>query len=123
MTKKLGNSINKARPYYEARTTAAELHRKAQKEALKYEQATAKHNNAKEIVYLTEKTLQENGDTELEQLLTNSAEKVNQTELERLAAEKQHRITSRDYRLAEQKLSKLQKQLKRSIVKARYPSC
>ncbi|KAH9512103.1 SH3 domain-binding protein 5-like, variant 2 [Dermatophagoides farinae] len=119
LSKKLGTSIHKARPYYEARQTANELHQKAQKEALRYEQATVEHNNAKEIVQLAEQTLRQNGDIELEQLLTKSAEKVNQSELERQAAEKQHRFTSREYSLTEQNLSKLHNQLKRSIVKAR----
>ncbi|KAH7643165.1 SH3 domain-binding protein 5-like [Dermatophagoides farinae] len=118
LSKKLGTSIHKARPYYEARQTANELHQKAQKEALRYEQATVEHNNAKEIVQLAEQTLRQNGDIELEQLLTKSAEKVNQSELERQAAEKQHRFTSREYSLTEQNLSKLHNQLKRSIVKA-----
>lgn len=118
LSKKLDSSIQKARPYYEARARAQELHQQAQKEALKYEQATAEHNNAKEIVQLAEETLKKNGDTELEELLTKSAEKVNQAELERSALEKQHQITSREYSLTEQKLFKLHNQLKRSIVKA-----
>ena len=119
LSKKLGTSINKARPYYETRQIANELHQKAQKEALRYEQATIEHNNAKEIVQLAEQTMQQNSDIELEQLLTKSAEKVNQSELERQAAEKQHLITSREYSITEQNLSKLHNQLKRSIVKAR----
>ncbi|XP_027194133.2 SH3 domain-binding protein 5-like isoform X1 [Dermatophagoides pteronyssinus] len=118
LSKKLGTSINKARPYYETRQIANELHQKAQKEALRYEQATIEHNNAKEIVQLAEQTIQQNSDIELEQLLTKSAEKVNQSELERQAAEKQHLITSREYSITEQNLSKLHNQLKRSIVKA-----
>ncbi|KAH9412525.1 SH3 domain-binding protein 5-like [Dermatophagoides pteronyssinus] len=118
LSKKLGTSINKARPYYETRQIANELHQKAQKEALRYEQATIEHNNAKEIVQLAEQTIQQNSDIELEQLLTKSAEKVNQSESERQAAEKQHLITSREYSITEQNLSKLHNQLKRSIVKA-----
>ena len=121
LSKKLGSSINKARPYYEVRITANELHHKAQTEALLFEQATEAHKKAKEVVHKTEQNLTTNQecDSKLEALLTRSAEKVNQSELERLSAQREHEITSRAYSLTEQRLSKLHKQLKRSIVKAR----
>lgn len=121
LSKKLGSSINKARPYYEARITASELHNKAQTEALRYEQATEEHHKAKEVVHLAEQNLSHDAesDCKLEALLTRSAEKVNQSELERLSAQREHEITSRAYNLTEQRLSKLHKQLKRSIVKSR----
>ena len=125
LNKKLSSSINKSRPYYEARTAANELHSEAQKEAIRYGQATTEHIKAKEIVHLAEESRQSVNDrtsvedSKWEQILTKSAEKVNMAESERISAEKQHEITSRAYSLTEQRLSKLHKQLKRSIVKAR----
>ncbi|KAI7696165.1 hypothetical protein SSS_01050 [Sarcoptes scabiei] len=43
LSKKLSRSISKARPYYEAKAEADELHLKAQKEACRFEQATIDH--------------------------------------------------------------------------------
>lgn len=121
LSKKLSRSISKARPYYEAKAEADELHLKAQKEACRFEQATIDHCNAKEINQSIELALNNNNDcdTQLERLLTKSAEDVNRAELERSAAEYNHRITSTKFSQTEEKLSKLHNQLKRSIVKAR----
>ncbi|KAI7696163.1 SH3 domain-binding protein 5-like, partial [Sarcoptes scabiei] len=120
LSKKLSRSISKARPYYEAKAEADELHLKAQKEACRFEQATIDHCNAKEINQSIELALNNNNDcdTQLERLLTKSAEDVNRAELERSAAEYNHRITSTKFSQTEEKLSKLHNQLKRSIVKA-----
>lgn len=103
---------------------ASELHQEAQREALRYEKATVEHSRAKEFVHLAEQCLNRNKDSpsetvKWEQLLTSSAEMVNSAESERSLAERQHELSSKAYSQSEQKLAKLHKQLKRSIVKAR----
>ncbi|KAI2799107.1 hypothetical protein RDWZM_004388 [Blomia tropicalis] len=120
LSKKLGSSITKARPYYEARITAAELHNQAQNEAQRFEQAIDAQHKAKELVHQAEQNLNTpECDTKLsEELLTLSANTVNRSELQRLAAQRQHEITSQAYNHTEQRLSKLHKQLKRSIIKS-----
>lgn len=130
LSHKYETSICKARPFYETRATAQDLHARAQEEAVKYEQAIVEHEKAKETVHLAEqklkdgvpKSVDQQPDAKWTELLNKSSNSVNKAELERLAAERQHEITSKAYNLTEQKLSRLHNQLKRSIVKARYVS-
>lgn len=120
LSKKLSSSIEKARPYYEARDNAQELHLKAQEETLKYEKIAEEQKKTKAIVHEAEQKLtSNNGDTKWQDILIITADKVNKSELEKLALEREHEMTSRAYNLTEQRLSKLHKQLKRSIVKSR----
>lgn len=120
LSKKLSSSIEKARPYYEARDNAQELHLKAQEETLKYEQLAEEQKKTKAVVAEAEQQLTStDGDSKWQEILTTTADKVNKSELEKLALERQHEMTSRAYNLTEQRLSKLHKQLKRSIVKSR----
>ena len=119
MSKKLSRSIDKARPYYEARHAANELHIKAQEETRKYQKSAVEQDKAKEVSQNVEKRIQLGPDAELEKILTKTAEKVNKCELERCEAKRDHESTAREYNLTEQKLSRLHQQLKGSIVKAR----
>ncbi|NWS50623.1 3BP5L protein, partial [Probosciger aterrimus] len=50
----LGNCIEKARPYYEARRLAKEAQQETQKAALRYERAVSMHNAAREMVFVAE---------------------------------------------------------------------
>lgn len=61
--KKLGNCIEKARPYYDARLKAKEALQETQKAAVNFERANSAHAAAKEMVYLAEEGLKTEGRT------------------------------------------------------------
>ncbi|XP_029814724.1 uncharacterized protein LOC115307320, partial [Manacus vitellinus] len=50
----LGNCIERARPYYEARRRAKEAQQETQRAALRYERAVGMHNAAREMVFVAE---------------------------------------------------------------------
>ncbi|XP_046682881.1 uncharacterized protein LOC124369145 isoform X2 [Homalodisca vitripennis] len=120
--KKLGNCVEKARPYYEARITAKEALQETQMAAVRFERANSAHSAAKEMVYLAEEGLCTEGrtfDHAWQEMLNHATMRVNESELERTLSEAEHRRTSRSYQQAEVIVQQLQKELKRSIAKSR----
>lgn len=55
LSNKLGKSINKSRPYYEARDQLIEIHSKCQRAAINYEKACESYLEAKERIKSAEK--------------------------------------------------------------------
>ena len=94
-----------------------------QKAALRYERASSSHMAAKEMVRLAEEGLEKEGnilDNSWQEVLNHSTIRVNECERERVFQQLEHQSTSQAYNKCEQLVSQLHKQLKRSIVKARY---
>lgn len=78
---KLGNCIDRARPYYEARMRAKELQQETQKAALRFERASSAHTAAKEMVKLSEEGLCKEGrtfDPAWQEMLNHATMKVRQ---------------------------------------------
>ncbi|XP_067865731.1 SH3 domain-binding protein 5-like [Heterodontus francisci] len=118
----LGNCIEKARPYYEARRQAKEAQQETQKAALRYERAVSMHNAAREMVYVAEQGLMADRnrlDPTWQEMLNHATSKVNEAEEERLRSEREHQRVTQLCQEAESRVQELQKSLKRMIIKSK----
>ncbi|XP_051899916.1 SH3 domain-binding protein 5-like [Pristis pectinata] len=118
----LGNCIEKARPYYEARRQAKEAQQETQKAALRYERAVSMHNAAREMVYVAEQGLMADRnrlDPTWQEMLNHATSKVNEAEEERLRSEREHQRVTQLCQQAEGRVQQLQKSLKRLILKSK----
>ena len=61
LQKEIGSSVEKARPYYDARMKARAALSEAQSAAARFEKASGAHEAAKEMVTLAEEGFQERG--------------------------------------------------------------
>uniref|UniRef100_A0A182VGW3 Uncharacterized protein n=1 Tax=Anopheles merus TaxID=30066 RepID=A0A182VGW3_ANOME len=84
VAKKVGNSIDAAKPYYEARLYASQLAKETQQCALNFDKAKSVHAAAKEMVYLAEQGLGEKStlDTACQEMLTHATTRVNESQNE-----------------------------------------
>jgi len=123
LQKEIGNSVDKARPYYEARCDARICLREAHDAAGRFEKASSAHEAAKEMVTMAEEGFQERGvenfDQAWQEMLNHATTRVNDSEIEKNLSEEEHRVKSMAYQNAEKKVAGLQKSLKRSINKSR----
>ncbi|NWU97260.1 3BP5L protein, partial [Upupa epops] len=118
----LGNCIEKARPYYEARRLAKEAQQETQKAALRYERAVSMHNAAREMVFVAEQGVMADKnrlDPTWQEMLNHATCKVNEAEEERLRSEREHQRVTQLCQQAEAKVQALQKSLKRVIIKSK----
>ena len=124
LAKQIGHtSVEKARPYYEARMKARRAHSEAQRAAARFEKASNAHEAAKEMVTLAEEGYKERGcmgfDQAWQEMLNHASSKVNESEAERNSSADEHRAKSKAYSEAEGRVQSLQKSLKRHINKSR----
>lgn len=124
LAKQIGPStVEKARPYYEARIRARRAHAEAQRAAVRFEKASNAHEAAKEMVTLAEEGYKERGclgfDQAWQEMLNHASSKVNDSEAERNASAAEHRAKSLAYSHAESRVQDLQKSLKRNINKSK----
>ena len=121
--KEIGSSVEKARPYYEARMKARLALAEAQHAAARFEKASGGHEAAKEMVTLAEEGFKERGvanfDQAWQEMLNHATTRVNESEVERNLSEEEHLVKSRTYQEAEKRVQQLHKSLKRSINKSR----
>jgi len=120
--KKIGNSVEKSRPYYDARMKAKEAHMETQKAALRFERANGAHAAAKEMVFLAEEGLQKEGrtfDPAWQEMLNHATMRVNEAERERTLSEQEHRKTSTAYNQIDSVVKDYMKELKKHISKSR----
>ncbi|KFV71202.1 SH3 domain-binding protein 5-like, partial [Dryobates pubescens] len=118
----LGNCIERARPYYEARRLAKEAQRETPKAALRYERAVSMHNAAREMVLVAEQGVMADKnrlDPTWQEMLNHATCKVNEAEEERLRSEREHQRVTQLCQQAEAKVQALQKSLKRVILKSK----
>lgn len=117
------SSVEKARPYYEARMRLRQAHSEAQRAAARFEKASNAHEAAKEMVTLAEEGYKERGclgfDQAWQEMLNHASSKVNESEAERNASAAEHRAKSMAYSQAEGHVQRLQKSLKKHINKSR----
>ncbi|KAL5010027.1 hypothetical protein ScPMuIL_012332 [Solemya velum] len=122
LAKKLGVCVEKARPYYDSRMKAKEAHIETQKAALRFERACSMHEAAKEMVQLAEQGYmkrEEPSDPAWQEMLNHATMKVNESEKERMESEEEHRKMTDNFKETENRVQKLQKDLKRAINKSR----
>ncbi|XP_055641453.1 uncharacterized protein LOC129778523 isoform X2 [Toxorhynchites rutilus septentrionalis] len=117
VAKKLGNSIETAKPYYEARLYASQLAKETQQSALNYDKAKSVHSAAKEMVYLAEQGLGEKStlDTACQEMLTHATTRVNESQNECTEMRNQLRISELKLEVANNRVAKLHSQLKGAI--------
>lgn len=119
---KLGNSIEAAKPYYEARLYAAQLIKETQQAAVNHEKAKSVHAAAKEMVYLAEQGLGEKStlDTACQEMLSHAASRVNQSQIECTETRNLLKICELKQEVANNRVAKLQAQLKGAIKASSY---
>ncbi|XP_047035741.1 SH3 domain-binding protein 5-like isoform X1 [Helicoverpa zea] len=127
LTKKLGTSVHKARPYYEARFRANITSQDLQAATIAYDKANSAHAAAREMVYLAEQGLARlaEGNTGLtldpawQEMLNHATHRVNQAESDRAQATVTQRSRAAAHRAATALVQQLQNGLKRHIAKSR----
>ncbi|EAT39156.1 AAEL009014-PA, partial [Aedes aegypti] len=117
VAKKLGNSIETAKPYYEARLYASQLAKETQQSALNYDKAKSVHAAAKEMVFLAEQGLGEKStlDTACQEMLTHATTRVNESQNECTEMRNVLRISELKLEVANNRVAKLHSQLKGAI--------
>lgn len=117
VAKKLGNSIETAKPYYEARLYASQLTKETQQSALNYDKAKSVHAAAKEMVYLAEQGLGEKStlDTACQEMLTHATTRVNESQNECTEMRNVLRISELKLEVANNRVAKLHSQLRGAI--------
>ena len=118
---KLGNSIESAKPYYEARLYAAQLSKETQNAALNYDKAKSHHSAAKEMVYLAEQGLGEKStlDHACQEMLTHATTRVNESQNECTEMRNLMKICQLKQEVANNRVLKIQSQLKSAIKASR----
>ncbi|KAL0811746.1 hypothetical protein ABMA28_009183 [Loxostege sticticalis] len=127
LTKKLGTSVHKARPYYEARFRANITSQELQTATIAYDKANSAHAAAREMVYLAEQGLARLAegaagltlDPAWQEMLNHATHRVNQAEADRANATVTHRTKLAAHRAASALVQQLQSGLKRHIAKSR----
>lgn len=121
-THKLGNSIQAAKPYYEARIYVAQLTKETQNAHSNYEKARSIHAAAKEMVYLAEQGLGEKStlDMACQEMLSHGASRVNQSQIECAETRNLLKICELKQEVANNRVAKLQSQLKSAIRSSRW---
>ncbi|EDV35758.1 uncharacterized protein Dana_GF12309 [Drosophila ananassae] len=123
-SKKLGNCIEKARPYYEALDKAREAQIECQQAADKFKRANEIHATAKEMVALAEQRFMSNShewqfDNAWQESLNHATQKVMDAETQKADCHAEHQRRTRLFHAAEQKLQQLEDRFRRSINKSR----
>ncbi|KAL7738203.1 hypothetical protein ACLKA6_006539 [Drosophila palustris] len=123
-SKKLGNCIEKARPYYDALDKAREAQIECQQAAVKFQRANEIHAAAKETVALAEQRFMSNShewqfDNAWQEMLNHATQKVMDAEKQKADCHAEHQRRTRLFHSAEQKLQQLEDRFRRSINKSR----
>ncbi|XP_077554634.1 SH3 domain-binding protein 5 homolog isoform X1 [Haemaphysalis longicornis] len=124
LAKKLGKSIEAARPYYEAKEYAHKAQLECQRAAVQYQRASEVHQAAKETISLAEQRFLSNQtqwefDNAWQEMLNHATMKVMEAEAMRLESEREHRKRAASFTEAEHKVHSLERRLKKDIAKSR----
>lgn len=119
-SKKLGNCVEKARPFYIAKYKAKAAQKCAQDATQKYERAVSNHEGAKEMVNYAEQSMRLNAtDPAWHQMLNHATNRVNESEIERHLIEQEVQRTTKLAITTQQSMSRLNKDNKNSISMSR----
>ncbi|CAG9784030.1 unnamed protein product [Diatraea saccharalis] len=124
LTKRLGNCVDKSRPYYEAVSVAATARSECQKAAVQFQRASELHAAAKETVTLAEQRFVSKQDewqfdSNWQEVLNHAIIKVMDAEKRKAESGREHQKKAAAYIAAEKKVTQLEDNLKRNIVKSR----
>ena len=124
LSKRLGNCIEKARPYYESVDQMTRAQAECQKAAVQFQRAAGVHAAAKETISLAEERFLDNSgewqfDNAWQEMLNHATIKVMDAEKLRAQSEKDHLSKSAAFTDIEQKVKVLEKKLSRHIDKSK----
>ncbi|XP_019630435.1 PREDICTED: uncharacterized protein LOC109474544 isoform X2 [Branchiostoma belcheri] len=125
LSKKMGKSVQKARPYYDAKKMAKQAQVEAQKAAVEYQRANGIHRAARETISLAEQRLFSDADEKRQfdsawqEMLNHATMKVMEAEQMRSKSEHDHQQKAEAYNTANHKLQQLEKSLKKVIAKTK----
>ena len=124
LSKRLGNCIERARPYYESVHQMTRAQAECQKAAVQFQRAAGVHAAAKETISLAEERFLDNSgewqfDNAWQEMLNHATIKVMDAEKMRAQSEKDHLSKSAAFTDIEQKVKVLEKKLSRHIDKSK----
>ncbi|XP_053623854.1 SH3 domain-binding protein 5 homolog isoform X2 [Plodia interpunctella] len=124
LTKRLGTCVDKSRPYYEAVNVAATARSECQKAAVQFQRASELHAAAKETVTLAEQRFVSKQDewqfdSNWQEVLNHAIMKVMDAEKRKAESGREHQKKAAAYIAAERKVTQLEDNLKRNIIKSR----
>lgn len=118
---KLGNAIESAKPYYEARLYAAQVAKETEKAAIELEKSKSNLTAAKEMVNLAEHGLEQSTlDAACQEMLSHATSRVHETQIDCTNKQNNLRICLLKKDVANNRVSRLQQQLKSAIKASRY---
>ena len=115
--------IEKARPYFEALEIANKAQKECQSAATAFQRANGIHAAAKETIALAEERFLTNSsvwqfDNAWQEMLNHATMKVMEAEKQKTDSEAEHLQRAAFYTAAEQACQRLEKRLKKNVVKA-----
>lgn len=124
LAKKLGNSIEKSRPYHDAYDEYKTAQEKCQEAAVQFQRAFGIHKAAKETIALAEQRFLSQKhewkfDNAWQEMLNQATIRVMEAETQRQLSEKEHQRSAAVFAAAKQKFQFLEKDLKSAIQKSR----
>uniref|UniRef100_A0A336MN88 CSON003195 protein n=1 Tax=Culicoides sonorensis TaxID=179676 RepID=A0A336MN88_CULSO len=124
LVKKLGSSIEKARPYHEAVEAARKAQIECQAAAVKYQRANEIHAAAKETVALAEQRFMSNShewqfDNAWQEMLNHATLKVMDAEKNKAESVVEHQRRAAIFNAAEKRVQELEDKYRSSINKSR----
>ncbi|XP_047512080.1 SH3 domain-binding protein 5 homolog isoform X1 [Pieris napi] len=124
LTKRLGTCVDKSRPYYDAVAAAANARAECQRGAVQFQRASELHAAAKETVTLAEQRFVSKQDewqfdSNWQEVLNHAIIKVMDAEKRKAESGREHQKKAAAYIAAERKVTQLEDNLKRNIVKSR----
>jgi len=125
LSKKLGSSIEKARPYFEGADQMTRAQAECQRAAVQFQRASDTHTAAKETISLAEERFLNNSgnwqfDTAWQEMLNHATIKVIEAEKMKTASEKEHLDKSAVFSNIESKVKVLEKKLRKHIKKSKH---
>ncbi|XP_068629404.1 SH3 domain-binding protein 5 homolog isoform X2 [Battus philenor] len=124
LTKRLGTCVDKSRPYHEAVSAASVARAECQRAAVQFQRASELHAAAKETVTLAEQRFVSKQDewqfdSNWQEVLNHAIIKVMDAEKRKAESGREHQKRAAAYIAAERKVTQLEENLKRSIIKSR----
>ncbi|XP_050678654.1 SH3 domain-binding protein 5 homolog isoform X1 [Leptidea sinapis] len=124
LTKRLGPCVDKSRPYYDAVAAAAAARSECQKAAVQFQRASELHAAAKATVTLAEQRFVSKHeewqfDSNWQEVLNHAIIKVMDAEKRKAESGRDHQKKAAGYIAAERKVTQLEDNLKRTIMKSR----
>ncbi|XP_045490865.1 SH3 domain-binding protein 5 homolog isoform X1 [Colias croceus] len=124
LTKRLGTCVDKSRPYYDAVAAATSARSECQRAAVQFQRASELHAAAKETVTLAEQRFVSKQDewqfdNNWQEVLNHAIIKVMDAEKRKAESGREHQKKAAAFITAERKVTQLEENLKRNIIKSR----